>query len=318
MLCKNPYMRGVQPCGCGQCLNCRINRGRLWSHRIMLESRAHQENAFVTLTYRDDQLPTKDGGLWHSPKTYEGTLRKYDAQRWLKRLRKQLSYPIRYFLVGEYGDNTQRPHYHVAVFGFPSCVYGRTRPMVKSCCGPCETIKKTWGKGSIQVGQLNNDSAQYISGYVTKKWTKEDSWNQKLLNGRSPEFARMSLNPGIGATAIKSLISFTEPTPKGKYVKSCIDAPVVLRNSGSILPLGRYLRRKWREAIGRSPDTPESVSKQYQSELQGLYSKDKEAQILAGTPSCFINPKTIYSLNNKQKIKNLDAKLKIVQNRRTI
>lgn len=317
MLCKKPYMKGVIPCGCGQCSCCRINRRRLWAHRIMLETRNDEKNTFVTLTYRDEELPSHLES-WKADYPLVGNLVPSHPQKWLKRLRASVPSELRYFLVGEYGDRTQRPHYHLALFGFPNCVYGRTRPKSKICCGPCEIIKTTWGLGNIQLGELNKDSAQYIAGYVTKKWTKEDEWTKPKLKGRHPEFVRMSLKPGIGATVIQKLISFTEPTRSGQYVKRCLDAPVVLRNSGSTLPLGRYLRRKWREAIGRSPDAPESVMGQYRAEMQKLYEEAKTKAILGGTPRCFINPGTIYEMDNRQKIKNLDAKAKLKYKEKTL
>jgi len=317
MLCKNPYMRGVQPCGCGQCLNCRIDRARLWSHRLLLESLAHAESTFVTVTYRDEEL-SDISEKWNGSRPLLPNLVLEDAQKWIRSLRKVGGAKIRYFLVGEYGDITQRPHYHAAVFGLANCVYGRTRPKVRICCGPCELVKTTWGKGRVELGELNSATAQYISGYVTKKWTKEDLWTKEKLKGRRPEFARMSLKPGIGATAIVSLINSTVLTRQGKYVNACLDAPVVLHNSGSTLPLGRYLRRKWREALKRSPDTPKSVSNEYGAELQRLYSEARDKEIAEGTPRVFISPKSIYQWQNAQKIKNLDARQKIKQNRRTI
>lgn len=270
-------------------------------------------------------MPHVMGGKWHTPKTYVGNLVPYELRDWLKRIRRfRPPESLRYFAVGEYGDNNERPHYHVALFGFPNCVYGRTkkngrgRCVAESCCEPCQTVQRSWPYGDIELGELNNDTAQYISGYVTKKWTKEDLWTKQKLKGRHPEFARMSLKPGIGAPAIKLLINSTAPTRVGKYVNACTDAPVVLRNSGSTLPLGKYLRRKWREGLGRPQDTPQSVLGQYREEMQELHASAKQKAILGGTPSCFLSPKSLYLSENGQKIKNLDAKIKIKQNRRTL
>ena len=44
------------------------------------------------------------------------TLQKSDLQKFFKRLRKKTHEKISYYAVGEYGDNTQRPHYHIILF----------------------------------------------------------------------------------------------------------------------------------------------------------------------------------------------------------
>lgn len=260
---------------------------------------------------------------WNGNMPLVGNLEPKKLQSWLKRIRRISDEQIRFFAVGEYGENKGRPHYHVALFGFPNCVYGRTkrnqrnRCVALTCCESCKRVQQSWPYGDIELGELNEKTASYIAGYVTKKWTKEDLWTKEKLRGRHPEFARMSLKPGIGATAINKLINFTVPTPKGKYVKGSLDAPVVLRNSGSTLPLGKYLRRKWRESLGRGPDSPESVVGEYRKEMQKLYGEAKKKQIMEGTPRCFISPKSIYQWDNAQKIRNLEVKSKIrLQNRR--
>lgn len=95
------------------------------------------------------------------------------------------------------------------------------------------------------LGALELKSAQYVSGYVVKKMThRENPW----LQGRHPEFARMSLRPGIGATAIPDvasvMLSLDLETAQG-------DVPSSLRSGKKLLPLGRYLRRLLRQQIGR-------------------------------------------------------------------
>ena len=101
MLCRKPYVGPAGAFPCGQCLPCRLNRRRTWTHRIMLEAMCHGDNAFVTLTYEDDNVRSL------VPK---------DPQDWLKRIRKAVEpLRLRYYLVGEYGDISERPHYHVAL-----------------------------------------------------------------------------------------------------------------------------------------------------------------------------------------------------------
>lgn len=311
MLCKKPYMQGLHPRGCGQCLKCRVDKSRLWSHRIMLETRAHADSTFITLTYRDEEIEDISE-KWSGDRPVIGNLVPVHAKKFIKNLVRNVGTPLRYFLVGEYGDRTGRPHYHLALFGFPNCIYGKTRLQNAPCCGPCKKVADTWKRGNVFLGELNNKSAQYISGYVVKKWTKEDQWTKQKLKGRRPEFSRMSLKPGIGAPVISNLINFTERIPgKVQILKQCLDAPVVLRNSGSTLPLGRYLRRKWREALGRSPDTPRSVVQEHDKEVSKLWKKKKEKLLDSGVPGCFISPGSEYEKENRQKLKNFEARQKI-------
>jgi len=100
--------------GCGQCIHCRANRRREWVLRILLELEKHEFNTFLTLTYDDVHLPG------------DQSLQPKHLTDFFKRLRKKVEYPIRYYAVGEYGEETERPHYHIALFGHPNCKYGRT------------------------------------------------------------------------------------------------------------------------------------------------------------------------------------------------
>lgn len=93
-------------------------------------------------------------------------------------------------------------------------------------------------------------SANYIAGYVTKKMT---SVSDERLQGRRPEFARMSLKPGIGARALEAVAL---AMMRSKLDQSMVDVPTGLRHGAEVLRLGRYLRRKLREEIGRSPACP--------------------------------------------------------------
>lgn len=209
----------------------------------MLECTQHSDNCFVTLTYSDEHLPALN------------SLTPKDLQNFLKRFRKKISpLLVRFYAVGEYGDTTQRPHYHLAIFGYPSCLHGGSRytKTRKNCCEPCDTIRDAWGLGLVHVGTLTTNSAQYIAGYVTKKMTSK---SDPRLNGRHPEFARMSLRPGIGADAMhevaSTLMTFNLDTLQG-------DVPSALRTGSRLLPLGRYLRRRLRKLVGKEEKAPAS------------------------------------------------------------
>lgn len=245
MDCRNPYVKGRSAYPCGRCAPCLEQRRRLWTHRITLEAGEHKHNAFVTLTYDDEHLP-KDGSL--APET---------TRNWLKRLRQAVEPArFRYYLVGEYGDQTKRPHYHAALFGFPTCLRGRTDYSGgrEECCHVCSLVRDTWGYGNVYLGTLSPQAAAYVSGYVTKKMTRFD--DPRLPPGHHPEFCRMSLKPGIGATAMADvadvLMRFNLVDPQG-------DVPSSLRHGPRIMPLGRYLRQVLRQNVGMDKKAPAST-----------------------------------------------------------
>lgn len=264
MHCANPFVNGREAFGCGQCLSCRINKKRVWTHRIMLESNLHTDNAFVTLTYSDDNLPE------------HGSLVPRHVQLWLKALRKSTQPArFRFFCVGEYGDRTQRPHYHVALFGFPACHRGRTDHRRIDCCPPCNLIRATWKHGGIDVGRLEPESAAYVAGYVTKKLTnKEDPYVAEQLGDRHPEFARMSNRPGIGADFMHEVASTLLEHDLDTVLE---DVPLTLSHGKRVLPLGTYLRKKLRKAIGRDEKAPISVREKAAAKMSPLWDSSRSA-----------------------------------------
>ncbi len=246
-MCRNPYLSGRAAYGCGQCMPCRVNARRVWAHRIMLEASLYEDNAFVTLTYDDDHLIYNDDG--------HAQLCPLHLTLFFKRLRKLLDPgKIRYFAVGEYGDQTWRPHYHVALFNYPCCrrlLRDRIGNFNGSCCSTCDFLVRCWRNGGVHVGSLSPESASYICGYVVKKLTALDC---PVLDGRYPEFGRMSLRPGIGADLMHDVGSEVM-----RYdVEVDGDVPSQLRHGKRLLPLGRYLRRHLRSVVGREKATPAS------------------------------------------------------------
>ena len=248
MLCEKPYIKDGVAFACGQCLPCRHKRAKVWAHRIELEATQHAENSFITLTYTD-QWVIKN----------EGNLRTRDLTLFFKRLRKG-GWKFRYYAVGEYGDKTRRPHYHLALFGEGPCVRGQTDLRRSSCCSRCDFIARTWGMGAIQSARLEPGSAAYIAGYVTKKLRKEP-----LPQNLSPEFQRMSNRPGIGYGVVHDVAHVLL-----KHYPDIEDVPVVLQHGQSVAPLGKYLRKKIRLAIGRDEKAPQSVIEKMAQEMQPL------------------------------------------------
>lgn len=243
MDCQKPFMVGALPCRCQKCFPCLINRRRVWTHRLILEGFLHANSCFATLTYSQENYPK------------DGSLQKKEVQDWLKRFRRAVEpVNIRFFLAGEYGSKTQRPHYHVALFGIDRFNAGG----IDGCSG---AVQATWRLGHTFVGELNSKSSAYVCGYVTKKF-KEATFE---LKGRQPEFIRMSLRPGIGAGSVETIVNAISTDPGLDSIVQVGDVPSTLRHSTKLLPIGRYLRGKLRQTLGFSEPTkaPQDALKKY-------------------------------------------------------
>ena len=222
-MCSKPFRRGVMEFGCGQCMPCRINRRRMWTARILLEQQGHSESWFVTLTYNNENLPQG------------GTLVPKHLRDYLKRLRFAIApLKIRYYAVGEYGERSFRPHYHICVFG---------------SVGDVDCFRRCWPFGFVDVGEINKDSAGYIAGYTIKKMTKADD---PRLEGRHPEFTRMSLRSpgGLGYMAAKEMAAFQNTAEGAKVLVRKGDVIDTFRYEKQKYPIGRYLKNVIRKEAG--------------------------------------------------------------------
>lgn len=221
---------------------------------MVLEAMQHEYSSFITLTYSDENLPE------------DGSLRPLDLRNWLKRIRRACEpNRLRFFAVGEYGDRTMRPHYHVALFGFMPC-FGNGIKLRGACqCKTCCIVRDTWDFGHVLVGELNIQSASYITGYVAKKFTRPDD---SRLQGRHPEFARMSLRPGIGAGAIPDIASSMMQYGIEEKLE---DVPTALRHGSSLMPLGRFMRRHLRKQVGLDENAPAHVLEALRSGLLPVF-----------------------------------------------
>ena len=171
---------------CGQCIGCKLDRSLDWATRIVHEASLHPKSSFVTLTYEDRHLPPN------------GTLVKKHVQDFLKRLRFFSDHPLRYYLCGEYGTESGRPHYHICLFGedfsHDRKKWKTTREGFVYYNSP--SLSDRWPFGHAVIADLNFETAAYTARYVTKKITGEKA--DAHYEGRIPEFSLMSRRPGVG------------------------------------------------------------------------------------------------------------------------
>ena len=119
----------------------------------------HVDNLLFVLTSLPSKVNLPSGILPH--------LSKYDAQLFIKRLRKNLDYyflntygkkapQIRYYLVGEYGPVHFRPHYHVILWFEDDEVYKVIR----------QILYKSWKFGRIDCQTSQGKCVDYVAKYL--------------------------------------------------------------------------------------------------------------------------------------------------------
>jgi hypothetical protein len=197
---------------CGQCIGCRLERSRQWAIRCMHEAKLHDDNCFITLTYRDDCLPKGN------------TLVMRDFQLFMKRLRKRFGNSIRFFHCGEYGEKFGRPHYHACLFNFdfPDKVLWKKSNGMSLFTSAI--LDELWPYGFSTIGSVTFESAAYVARYIMKKkfgdnarlhYADIDFSTGELLFERKPEYVTMSRRPGIGK---KWIDSYMDDTYKDDFI----------------------------------------------------------------------------------------------------
>lgn len=242
MLCDFPVhsevVGGIRPCGyCGHCL---ANRRRKKATRLLLESKEHQDALFVTLTYSNRYLPTEiycpdTGAVLYSHPT--GCLDKRAVKNFLKRLRRKFTAgKIRVFYAGEYGDERERPHYHLVLWGLR---YSDRSSIFASWEDP-HTGELMCDPDYLTVEEPRDDwdVANYCCKYINKHTVKEkrDEW----LQGRPPEFSHGS--QGLAKAFLPRLVAALKTPSAQSYIEMHGDIPRVFVCNGQHFPLDRYLR----------------------------------------------------------------------------
>lgn len=203
----------------------------MWTLRLLFEFMSHNQSCFVTLTYNNDNLPYNIYG--------EPQLCKLDVQLFMKRLRKMFTgTEIRYYCVGEYGERTKRPHYHLIIFGIDFNLLGLDNHFSSSI------LCKLWSYGNNMVGTTTVNSIQYVAGYVLKKFVN------KKMDTITPEFTLMSRRPGIGFYAYESYINlYNNNSAFRHYFDTQHKLPSTISFNGRTYPLDRYFKWKLYDSL---------------------------------------------------------------------
>jgi hypothetical protein len=206
LILKNKYTDETVQCPCSKCPECRSRRASAWSFRLRQEDKISQSSLFITLTYDTMFVPiTQKKRMTLDRSDSKGHLPKF-----FKRLRKAHGHndgqPLKYYAVGEYGGQSQRPHYHIILFNANIKLMVSNTDRLKleatNYDGQTEIIIKQWSNGLRKnysplghgtVGKCTPASVGYTLKYISKPKTipmyKGDD--------RKPEHSTMSKLLGI-------------------------------------------------------------------------------------------------------------------------
>lgn len=310
MLCENPvFVKNVGGLvSCGHCPPCKYNKRRNWTFRLTMEALTHAKTAWVTLTYSDDYLPRsymdKRGVCYECRADPEfATLHPVDICLFLKRLRKRLSpRKFRFFICGEYGEDKQRPHYHLCLFGIDEA----DMPAVTASWTDPNDMSRSMGFARYE-GELTTENLQYTCGYTVKKMTSE---YDPRLYGRYPEFVRHSV--GIGKVATLKMAELFKSQWVVNHVKNVGDIPRVWMHNGRMWPIDRYMRSKILEVLQIEKPVKEKALLKYQEEMSVLQANAaRDQKVSRSIPSKGGLLRAQYLKENAQKLKNFNSKMKI-------
>lgn len=191
---------------CGKCPSCRLSYSRDWANRCVLEMEYHKSTMFLTLTYDDEHLPfTYDISKDTGEATPVSTLYPRDLQLFLKRLRRDYPFPLRFFGCGEYGSQTLRPHYHLILFGLDCQLDLLKKSSLGDNYYTSPLIAKFWSDpdsgvplGNHLIAPATWKTCAYVARYILKKQVDVRSADFYSKHCIEPPFIRCSRRPGIG------------------------------------------------------------------------------------------------------------------------
>ncbi|AXH73312.1 MAG: replication initiator protein [Microviridae sp.] len=184
---------------CNHCNFCLQNRRNEWAYRLTYELKRSQSAKFLTITYNEEHvpkykdLPVLDKShltlLFKTIKQKQKRLLVIQGkQQKLSQVKKNELYDkwkIKYYAVGEYGTQFERPHYHAIVYNLNPFILGKLN------------IDALWNKGNIHYGDANEKTISYTAKYLID--AQEEEWQKKF---RPKPFAIMS--KGLGENYIEA------------------------------------------------------------------------------------------------------------------
>lgn len=236
---------------CGRCIACQNNRRSSWVLRNRFENLNSESSIFVTLTYDDENVPLT--------KNQELTLDYEDVKKFMKRLRKKFpDSSLKYFLCGEYGSHTFRPHYHAIIYNLPLLNNGKDFVEYYN-----KILADTWGLGHVTSSVVTDARIGYITKYIIKseddrkKYQETEIKRPKLLVSRGiGKGLEARVSPQSGTLRFFGQSYVVPRYVADKFAESCEGRAAEFKQNRAEFArqraatiLGRLLRRKGERAF---------------------------------------------------------------------
>lgn len=207
MSCQNPFRikksnGEIVSVPCRHCVGCTIQK--IQNLRVYglaeqtAQSLSGNSSSFIRLSYNDTNLPViyngelkRLGELIQNgkvPLDFTPTLLKSDFTKLMKRVRQDIARKydgrkIKYIYCGEYGDEYNRPHYHIVLFGLSA----KQAELV---------INNQWNYGFCTYLPLKAGAITYISKYMFHDVFGKEKYEKYHKLGIEAPFVYHSSNLG--------------------------------------------------------------------------------------------------------------------------
>ncbi len=169
------------PVGCGNCIECRKQKGRQWMVRLNEEIRGRKGGKFITFTFTEEAIEELREAIGDGLSGYnmDNEIAKKATRRFLERWRKKYKKSVRHWFITELGhEGTERLHLHGFLWTDKSE----------------EEVEKIWKYGGVTFGDgkgkdyVNEETINYVMKYVSKNDEVHESFVGLVL-----------CSPGIGS-----------------------------------------------------------------------------------------------------------------------
>lgn len=191
---------------CGKCLNCIENKKKEKALRLIHEMNDYKFKYFITLTMSELEASRSKSGVT--------TVRKEDLRNYIKKLQyyeKRYNMitsnksKLKYIACGEYGEVTERAHYHLVLL---------TNRFIEHKIITC------WKKGMVKCERLKDARAiYYTAGYTDKKY--QNYFKDKYKEDKDDrEVAFLKASRGNGKKRIYEAIAKKEINAEKYFMES--------------------------------------------------------------------------------------------------